>query len=98
MRQHLWKDDASCLDLDTNIFFDKYEEDVDTRHIVDSLCQQCPVAKTCFAVGVSGKEWGVWGGIFLENGEISKEFNLHKSKQDWGYTWQSLTTEREEKK
>jgi hypothetical protein len=94
MKQHLWKDEAKCLDLDTNIFFDKYEEDVESRPIVDSLCLACPVAKTCFAVGVSGKEWGIWGGIYLENGEISKEFNNHKSKQKWGDIWKALTMEK----
>ena len=97
MKQHLWKDDAKCLDLNTNIFFDKYEEDVPTRGIVDSLCLSCPVARTCFAVGVSGKEWGVWGGIYLDNGEISKEFNLHKTKKDWALIWQSLSMEYEDK-
>ena len=94
MRQHLWKDDGKCLNLDTNLFFDKYEENIETRPIVDKLCITCPVAKTCFAVGVSGKEWGVWGGIYLEGGEISKEFNSHKNKKDWAYTWQALTMEQ----
>jgi hypothetical protein len=93
MKQHLWKDSAECLGSDTNIFFDKYEEDVESRDFVDSLCRTCPVAKKCFAVGVSGKEWGVWGGIYLESGEISKEFNSHKNKKDWFYTWQALTME-----
>jgi len=93
MKQHLWKDDSACLGIDTNIFFDKYEEETETRQIVDSLCRSCPVAKSCFAVGVSGKEWGVWGGIYLENGEISKEFNNHKDKKQWGETWKVLTME-----
>ena len=94
MKQHLWKDKAACLGLDTNIFFDKYEEDVNTRPIVDSICQRCPVSKVCFANGVSGKEYGVWGGVFLELGNISREFNKHKTKQDWANTWQALTMER----
>jgi hypothetical protein len=94
MKQHLWKDDAPCLDLDTNIFFDNYEEVVDTRLMVDALCRSCPVAKKCFAVAVSGKEWGVWGGIYLEGGEISREFNNHKTKSNWADTWQSLTMEK----
>jgi hypothetical protein len=72
MKQHLWKDNAQCLGSDTNIFFDTYEEHIDTREFVDALCRTCSVSKTCFAVGVSGKEWGVWGGIYLEGGEISK--------------------------
>jgi hypothetical protein len=94
MKQHLWKDEAACLGLDTNIFFDKYEDNVDIRPIVDSMCQRCPVSKTCFAVGVSGKEYGVWGGVFLEIGNISREFNKHKTKQDWANTWQALTMEK----
>ena len=93
MQQHLWKDNAACLGIDTNIFFDKYEEGIESRHIVDSVCKGCPVANQCFAVGVSGKEWGVWGGIYLEGGEISKEFNVNKSKKDWGEIWKILTTE-----
>ena len=94
MKQHLWKDAAACLGLDTNIFFDKYEEVLDVRPIVDSMCQRCPVANICFANGVSGKEYGVWGGVFLELGNISREFNKHKTKQDWANTWQSLTMEK----
>ena len=91
MKQHVWKDDALCLGLDTNIFFEKYEDDTDSRTMVDSLCSTCPVARQCFAVGVSGKEWGVWGGVYIESGEISREFNKHKSKEDWSSTWKTLT-------
>ena len=94
MKQHLWKDNAACLGLENNLFFDKYEEDVDVRPIVDSVCASCPVKKTCFAVGVSNKEWGVWGGIYLENGEISREFNNHRSKSGWASTWESLTMDK----
>jgi hypothetical protein len=93
MKQHVWKDDASCLGLETNIFFDKYEEDPDLRIAIDSICSSCTVSKQCFAVGVSGKEWGVWGGVYLESGEISREFNNHKTKTDWAQTWQILTTD-----
>jgi len=91
MNKHKWKDDASCLDYDTNIFFDKYEEEELLRPAVDDLCMSCPVMKSCFAVGISQQEWGVWGGIYLEGGEISKEFNNHKNKAIWGSVWQQLT-------
>jgi hypothetical protein len=91
MKQHEWKDDALCLGLETNIFFEKYEDDTDSRTMIDSLCISCPVAKKCFAVGVSGKEWGIWGGVYIESGEISKEFNNHKDKEDWANTWKKLT-------
>jgi hypothetical protein len=93
MKRYLWKDNSKCLDYDTNLFFDKYEDDETIRSSIDAICQTCPVQKTCFAVAISSKEWGVWGGVYLENGEISREFNKHKTKKDWGKTWQSLTME-----
>lgn len=93
MKQHLWKDEALCLNTNTNIYFDQYEENIESRESVDNICMQCNVRKTCFANGISGKEWGVWGGIYLENGEISKEFNKHKTKSIWSKIWQSLTME-----
>jgi hypothetical protein len=93
MKQHIWKDNALCLGSDTNNYFDCYEEKPETREFIDSLCRTCPVVRICFANGVSAKEWGVWGGVYLEDGEISKEFNNHKTKKDWSYIWQALTTE-----
>jgi len=94
MKQHLWKDEASCLSLENNLYFDKYEDNVSLRNGVDKICMQCPVRKVCFANGISGKEWGVWGGVYLEDGKISREFNNHRSKEDWSMTWQSLTMEK----
>jgi hypothetical protein len=93
MKKHLWKDESACLHYDTNLFFDKYEEEETLRSGIDNICKGCPVRKQCFAVGITGKEWGVWGGIYLEDGKISREFNKHKSKQDWGMSWTALTTE-----
>lgn len=91
MNRHRWKDDARCQGLDTNLFFDKYEENESIRKGVENICLECPVKKICFAVGISGKEWGVWGGVYLENGNISKEFGKHRSKDDWADLWKSLT-------
>lgn len=90
-----WKDNGECLGMDPNIFFEKYEDNPHLAKSTDHMCQRCPVNQTCFASGVSGKEWGVWGGVYLEEGKISKEFNAHKSKDDWFDTWESLTMERE---
>ena len=92
---HRWKDDSKCLGMDTNLFFDKYEDDHGLAKSVDRLCQGCPVNKECFAWGVSNKEWGVWGGVYLKDGKIDKEFNAHKSKDEWFNTWESLTMEKE---
>lgn len=90
-----WKDDALCKGDDVNLFFDKYEEDIEVRKEVDSLCSICPMARMCFAVGVSQKAYGVWGGIYLDRGKISREMNKHKTKEDWGNTWQYLTIDKD---
>ena len=97
MNRHEWKNRASCKDYDFNLFFDKYEEDLALRPAIDKLCSECPVARQCFAVGVSQKEWGVWGGIYLEDGSISREFNKHRSKAQWAEKWQSLTMDNSKK-
>ena len=94
MDKHSWKNNASCSGYDTNFFFDKYEEEEQFRPAIDNLCMSCPVMKECFAIGVSQKEWGVWGGIYLEGGEISKEFNSHRSKLDWEKVWRNLTMDK----
>jgi hypothetical protein len=93
MQNEDWKKRARCREYDTNLFFEKYEEDESLRPAIEDLCSKCPVIKTCFAYGVSQKEWGVWGGIHLENGKISREFNKHKSKNDWGKTWTNLVND-----
>jgi hypothetical protein len=95
MQKDQWKKDAACLGEDTNDFFDTYEEDPESRAVIDQVCRSCPVMRTCFASAVSKKETGVWGGIYLERGDISKEFNRHKTREDWANTWQSLTTEKQ---
>lgn len=95
MNKHDWKDDSKCLGFDTNLFFDKYEEELTIRPAIDRMCSRCPVRKVCFAFGISSKETGVWGGVYLENGEISTEFNAHKDKNSWSRTWESLTLENE---
>jgi hypothetical protein len=95
MGRHEWKDEGSCKGFDSNLFFDKYEEDLALRPAIDKLCSGCPVSRQCFAVGISQKEWGVWGGIFLENGKISREFSKHRSKDQWGETWKNLVNETE---
>jgi hypothetical protein len=75
------------------MFFDYYEENTPIRPAIDKLCSDCPVARQCFAVGVSQKEWGVWGGVYLEGGKISREFNNHKNKKTWSETWKYLTVD-----
>ena len=85
--------DALCLGMDTNLFFDKYEEESNVRAAVDSLCVRCPVQRQCLAYAVSNQEWGVWGGVYFEGGKISKEFNINKTKEDWFNVWYGITME-----
>jgi len=85
--------DSLCLNMDTNLFFEKYEENSSISSYVDSLCVKCPVQRQCLAYAVSNQEWGVWGGVYLESGKISKEFNGHKSSDDWFNVWSNITME-----
>ena len=94
MDKHSWKESGSCKNYDVNLFFDKYEDDLTLRPAIDKLCSSCPVVRECFAVGVSQKETGVWGGIYLDRGKISREFSKHRSKKDWADTWQYLTMDK----
>ena len=50
MNKYEWKDEALCLGYDTNLFFDKYEEDEFLRPAIDKLCSECSVRKNCFYV------------------------------------------------
>lgn len=93
MSQNKWKDQAACKHFDTDLFFEKYEENESFRPALESICFSCPVQRMCFATGVSRKEWGVWGGVYLEAGKVSKEFGRHKNKKEWGQTWKFLTME-----
>jgi hypothetical protein len=94
MQDQSWKNKAACLGENVDDYFDNYEEDVELRSVVDQVCRECPIKKMCFAAGVSGKETGVWGGVYFEQGNISREFNRHKTRQVWADTWQALTMDK----
>ena len=79
-----WVAKARCRAVDIEIFFDKYEEDPDLAKVVDSsICLNCPVIKDCFNHGTTNSEWGVWGGVYLVDGEINQQKNVHKTKDVW---------------
>jgi hypothetical protein len=89
-----WRDFGSCVgDTDPEAWFDTYENNKSIRPAVDHTCMECPVQRTCFAYGVSHKQWGVWGGVYLIEGDPSMEFSDHRSKSDWADLWESLTME-----
>lgn len=84
-----------CSGWDTNDFFDNYEESVLGDQVlarqIDAVCESCPYNSRCLAFAVTHKEYGVWGGTYVEEGRISKLYNSHKSPEDWGRLWLAIT-------
>ena len=78
-----WYQFAACNNMETNWFYDLYETDIHIAKQVDQLCYHCPVSNTCLVEGKRNKEFGVWGGIYLDLGRIDKPANSHKERQDW---------------
>lgn len=72
-----------CHGMDTNLFFDKYEADINIAKSIDEACLSCPVIKLCYEAGINNEEHGVWGGIYLTSGNIDKARNMHKEKETW---------------
>lgn len=78
-----WWHLAACQGMDTNLFFDKYELDVNMAKAIDQCCLSCPVIKMCYKSGIENNEYGVWGGIYLSSGSLDKMKNIHKTKDIW---------------
>jgi hypothetical protein len=78
-----WTDLAICLGMDTNLFFDKYETDINIAKNIDEACMSCPVIKICYEQGKKNNDYGVWGGIYLNSGSNDKIRNAHKTKDVW---------------
>jgi hypothetical protein len=56
-----------CVDYDNPAVFDPADDDdlAEAR----SVCATCEVRTLCLTLGVNRDEWGVWGGVLLENGK-----------------------------
>ncbi len=78
-----WQDLAACLGMDTSLFFEKYETDVNMAKAIDECCLACPVRKMCHESGTNNDEYGVWGGVYLTLGKPDKLKNSHKTKETW---------------
>jgi len=74
---------AICRGMDTNLFFDKYETDINIAKNIDEACLSCPVAKICYQTGVENDEYGVWGGVYLNSGSFDNSKNTHKTPDVW---------------
>ena len=78
-----WFHLSICRGMDTNLFFDKYESDVNIAKNIDEACLSCPVIKLCNKTGVDNNEYGVWGGVYLNAGSVDKTRNSHKTPDIW---------------
>lgn len=78
-----WRDLALCDGADTNLFYDDYESDETVARVIDEQCLSCPVLAQCLEAGVTGGEWGVWGGIYLASGKPDRSRNTHKTEEVW---------------
>ena len=60
-----WRGDASCKDLDPNLFFPigVTGPAVDQIAAAKSICSDCPVRRECLDFAITtNQEFGVWGG------------------------------------
>lgn len=78
-----WQDLSICVGQDVARFYEKYEASPRTAKITDQMCLSCPVRKECLQAGIENNEWGVWGGVYLENGKMSENKNAHKTQDIW---------------
>lgn len=78
-----WWHLAICRGMDTNLFYDKYETDINIAKNIDNACLNCPVSKMCYKSGIENNEYGVWGGVYLNSGSVDKARNIHKTTQIW---------------
>lgn len=78
-----WYDLAACQNMKINWFYDDYESDKELAKQVDQICLHCPVVKQCYIEGVSNKEKGVWGGVYMDLGRVDRPNNSHKEVETW---------------
>lgn len=78
-----WQEYAACAQMDVMRFFEHYEMNAQSAMVTDEICLSCPVIEQCREAGISGSEWGVWGGVYLQAGSIDKQRNNHKTKEVW---------------
>lgn len=77
-----WHKLANCQNMKINDFFDKYEaKNKNWARQIDEICVHCPVTKECFLTGIENKETGVWGGFYLDRGEVDPIKNAHKTEK-----------------
>lgn len=79
-----WESFASCKglsDVDSELFYEVYENDVIMATNLDQVCVRCPVIKACHNAAVARKDWGLMGGFYKIDGKNDRVRNRHKSKE-----------------
>jgi hypothetical protein len=64
-------------------FYEGYEDDPVFAATMDSICLSCPVRALCLREGVENGEYGLWGGVYLDNGKPDQKKNAHKTDEVW---------------
>jgi WhiB family transcriptional regulator, redox-sensing transcriptional regulator len=60
-----WMEQASCLEVDTECWFDDAPPKAVRRHI-RAVCSHCPVRRSCLAYALANNESsGAWGGFAM---------------------------------
>jgi len=86
-----WQDLASCRGMDTNWFYDTYENDEVAATAADQICYNCPVITACGLQALEAKEEGLWGGVYwTSSGKPDKSRNKHKTEEEWKWLEQKL--------
>ena len=78
-----WYHLAICQGMKTIWFYEAYENDPVFAGIMDSICLSCPVRALCLKEGIENKEYGLWGGVYLDNGKADPAKNAHKTDDVW---------------
>lgn len=85
-----WYNLAICQGMQLKWFHEDYEADPVFAKVMDSICLSCPVRSMCLREGIENKEYGLWGGVFLDNGKTDEPKNAHKSTETWNRIKESL--------
>lgn len=82
-----WTDLGTCSSIglefitgDGDIFFDLYEKNPNQAKATDSMCLRCPVTSECFNYGQDNQLTGVFGGFYLNRGDVDQSRNKHKTE------------------
>ena len=66
MESDLWKDQANCKNVDTNVFFPNDMGQIKPEKMTEALhyCFSCPVKEQCLEYAINSNiQVGIWGGM-----------------------------------